>query len=184
MSTVCRDTQLPGFSSFWSCSFIWCRPLMTVQTTFPGLLRHACSLDMPISWKNVCVCVCVCVFLGGGHFSSTRSGRLKASDHIWRYHLRCRNRLRPFVPLTRKRANLVHPRQPSDQNGKQTSLFWGHLSLQDRVSWTQLVISEVGTCVGRTAFTRLFAGGATMVHPATFFWAKFWMSHLQICRLL
>ena len=166
-----RATQLPGFSSFWSCSFIWCRPLLTVQTTFPGLLRPACLLDTPISWKNVCF---FCFFLGGDHFRSTRSGRLKATDHIWRYHLRCRNRLHPFVPLTRLRANLVHPRQSSDQNGKQTLYFWGHLSLQDRVIWTQLVISEVGAYVGRTAFTRLFAGYANMVHPATFFWGQIW----------
>jgi len=28
-------------------------------------------------------CVCVCFFFGvGGHFRSTRSGRLKATDHI------------------------------------------------------------------------------------------------------
>ena len=184
MSTICRDTQLPGFSSFWSCSFIWCRPLLTVQTTFPGLLRPACSLDMPISWKNVCVCVCV-FFFG-------RVVTFPAQDRVvWRL-LTISDATTcifgtAFTHLFHGRSYgriWYNPRQSSDKNGNNHRYFVVNCHYKIGSAERDWSYLKLGLMLAEPPSPACSLDVQTWCIRQLFFWVKFWISCLQICWLL
>ena len=182
MSTICRATQLPGFSSFWSCSFIWCTPLLTVQTTFPGLLRPACLLDTPISWKNVCFFL---VFLLEG-------GTFAAQDRVdWRL-LTISDATTcvagtAFTHLFRGRAYgriwCIHANLVTKMENKHRifGVIYHYKIGSSERNWSYL---KLGLMSAEPPSTVCSLDMRTWCIRQLFFRVKFLISHLQICGLL